>query len=645
MPPPRAERRSHWPAPRAIALAWALLLAAYTGLTAYCLPPSLVFGDALIEGDDFDVHIGQTLRVLEGLNGWGKSWVYDVKLLAGQPEGTIFDGDNKGWELWTWALTALGAPLSVAFNTFVLAAFLGVPIVVGLSARLLGFSAVGGLCAAALACLLWLFDSFSRWVWWVGMIEYGFGAYFALLPLGLFYRFVAERRTRDAVLTALVLGVAHVLHPYTFFILVVPMGAMYLHAWRARREPPERAARLHAGVAAIVVVTVGCNLYWLLPAFAGFYAQGGLALLVSDFFDLLRDPVDTGLIGTRTGFRFLAVALACGGLLAWRRKGDPRLLPVGTGVLTMFALAYLSWLIPYAAQIQPYRHALPLCFFAALAAGGYVEHALAERAFVGLSMPLRVALAALALVAVKHLAIDVAYFTPRLVPETKLIFGQTPSALMRYGFLSTYLPRTHVEFAFPRDPIVEVGVNEVVGWLEHNVPPGERVLVDNVLVGERTAWKTRLEVIGGFELRNIAHHYASFFRRFQDRQASPADVAEYLRTFAVSYVVLQSPRADLARATDVLEELPSVGRRQLYRTRFAVSRVLEGGGSVRARTNRLFVKASEPARDVVLSYHFHEQLVCEPGCRVERARVRLDDVGLVRVPAPHPRDFTVRLQY
>ena len=135
------------------------------------------------------------------------------------------------------------------------------------------------------------------------------------------------------------------------------------------------------------------------------------------------------------------------------------------------------------------------------------------------------------------------------------------------------------------------------------------------------------------------------FRRFQKQQASPADVAEYLRTFAITHVVVQMPRADLARATAALEELPQVGRRHVYRTRFPVQRVLEGGGSVRARTNRLFVSDSDEGRDVVLSYHFHEQLVCEPGCRVERAHVRLDDVGFVRVTAPHPRAFVVRLQY
>jgi hypothetical protein len=640
------------PAPRAgrWALAWALLLAAHLGLTAYVLPPNVVFGDALIEGDDFDVHIGQTLRVLEGLNGWGKSWVYDVKLLAGQPEGTIFDGDNKGWELWTWALTLLGVPLSVAFNTFVLAAFLGVPVVVGASARLFGLTPAGGLVAAALACLLWFFDSFSRWVWWVGMIEYGFAAYFALLPLGVFHRFVRERRTRDAALTALVLGAAHVLHPYTFFVLVVPMGAMYLTAVLRGQGA---AKRLHAGVAAIVVVTIACNVYWLLPAFAhwhyildsGYYAQGGPQLLVSDFFDLLRDPVDTGLIGTLTGFRFFTLALAVGGLIALRRAHDPRALPLGVGFVTMLVFAYGSWLIPYSGQVQPYRHVLPLCFFGALLAGVFVEHALRERVLAGLGFPLRALLAALGLITVKHLSIDVAYFTPRLVPDTKLIFGERPSPVMSYGFLSTYLPRTHVEFAFPRDPLVELGVNEVVTWLDRNVPAGERVLIDNVLLGERTAWKTRLEVIGGFELRNIAHHYSTFFRRWKDEQASPAEVAEYLRTFAISHVVLQSPRADLARATDALEPLPDVGGRRIYRTRFAVSRVLQGGGSVRARTNRLFVSGSEPERDVVLSYHFHEQLVCEPGCRVELARVRFDDVGFVRVPSPHPRDFVVRLQY
>src|SRR5690349_22621158 len=147
----------------------AAVVVLHLGLTQYFLPLSLVLGPEPIQGDDFDVHIGQTWRVVDGLQGWGKSWVYDPKLLAGQPEGTIFDGDNKGWELWTYAAVSMGVPRPVAFNSFVLAAFLAWPALAFIGARLFGASAAAGLLAAAFCSLAWFFDSFAHWVWWVGM--------------------------------------------------------------------------------------------------------------------------------------------------------------------------------------------------------------------------------------------------------------------------------------------------------------------------------------------------------------------------------------------------------------------------------------------------------------------------------------------
>jgi hypothetical protein len=34
-----------------------------------------------------------------------------------------------------------------------------------------------------------------------------------------------------------------------------------------------------------------------------------------------------------------------------------------------------------------------------------------------------------------------------------------------------------------------------------------------------------------------------------------------------------------------------------------------------------------------------------PRCVVKKERVPLDDVGFIRVPAPHPASFVVRLEY
>jgi len=617
----------------------------HAALTQCFLPLSMVLGPEPIQGDDYDTHIGQTFRVLEGLQGWGKSWVYDPKLLAGQPEGTIFDGDNKAWELWTFAGVSLGLSRALAFNSFVLATFLAWPGLAFAGARLLGFSAGAAILAALFSSLVWFFDSFAHWCWWIGMVEYGAGVCSAILPLGLFYRFVRAPGLGLAAATALALGAALIVHPYTFFILVAPMGWLYLAAARgfARRD--------HLAVVGIVAGAIALNLYWLLPAFAhwhyvldsGFFAQGGPAFLVSDFFDLLRDPSDTGVIGTRTGFRFLFMGLSLAVLVLWRRERDPRFAPFAAVLGLCFVLSYFSQIIPHARQIQPYRHALPLAYFAAIGAAGFVEYAVARRVLAGLAKPVLALLAVLAFGVVQHLAIQVAYFMPQWVPEAKPLFDGSPSVIMRYGFLSKFEPHTHMFYGLQHPRTLE---HQIVTWVEKSLPHGTRVLVDRMPLGERLAWKTHAEVIGGFEYRNIQHSYANFFRSYHKIDVDELKLGYYLRTFAISYVIVDRPRKDFARAKRLLEPLFQVGPIQIYRTNLPISKMLQGGsGSVHASTNRIAVSGSDPQQDVVLSYHWHEQLACLPRCRVLRERSLLDPVGFIRVPAPHPASFVVRLVY
>jgi hypothetical protein len=83
----------------------------------------------------------------------------------------------------------------------------------------------------------------------------------------------------------------------------------------------------------------------------------------------------------------------------------------------------------------------------------------------------------------------------------------------------------------------------------------------------------------------------------------------------------------------------------VYKTRFAVNTFLRGTGRLRASVNQLRVDATDPREDLLLSYHFHEALRCEPGCRIVNEAAPLDDVGLIRVPSPHPADFVIRNRY
>lgn len=167
--------RVFWLAAACLALLQLLLL-------NHFVPLAVVLGPQPIQGVDFDLHIGQVWRVTEGLERWGQSWVYDVKLLAGQPEGTITDAGSKGWELWTYAVHALGLSKAVAFNSFVWILSALCPWIVLASARVFGLGAWASLLAAAMATSLWFFDSFVHWAWWVGMISYS-GVSFLTLSL------------------------------------------------------------------------------------------------------------------------------------------------------------------------------------------------------------------------------------------------------------------------------------------------------------------------------------------------------------------------------------------------------------------------------------------------------------------------------
>lgn len=626
-------------------LAASLLFAVHLGLISYFIGFERALSDEPIQGDDFDTHIGQTYRVLEGLERFGHTWVYDVDLLAGNPAGVIFDADNKGWSIWTYAMTRLGMPKGRAFNSFVLFSHLLPPVCLLWVSLLFGFDRWAALAAAAFSSLLWFFDSFCHWVWWVGMVSYAAGACLSLLPLVLFYRFIEGRRLADGLWCAPLLGFVHLVHPYSFFFLAPPMAAIYLRRWRSR------GVLVHVVVVVIVLTTFAINAYWLHNAYthwhhvqdSAYFGQPGLSYLLADLFNLALNPTDTGVIGTRTVFRFLFLAMAVLSLLRLRRDGDPRAFPLGIALVVLFALAYLGAYIPFAGQVQPYRHVMPLCFVAALLAGDFVRELWLRRAQLRPTGSLAVVCGLLGLLAVQHVAREVMYFVPGSLPAVESLIDGRPAPIGAMG----YPP--HLTYDFDGHTHVERPVREVVEWVQENIPAGTRIAVERTLLGERLAWKTDVEVIGGFRLRNLAHSYANIFRTYEPRELSAAQLRRYVRTFAISYFITLERRDDFDEAGDVLEYAEDVGGFSIYRTLLPVHFVLSGGESdkarVRASTNRIEVEGTDPRADVTISYHYHEALGCRPDCRVERQHVDDDRVGLIRVPAPHPPSFVVENTY
>jgi hypothetical protein len=620
------------------AAAVALLVALHAGLIAYFDHPSIVFDERPLSGVDFDTHIEQTWRVLEGLDGWGKTWVYDVQLLAGHPNGTIFDADNKAWELWTFLGWKLGLARGTAFNTFLLLAHVLVVPVVYASARLFGLGRWAALGAAGLGSMLWFFDGFVHWCWWVGMVAYAIASVLFLLPIALFYRFLQEWRWWQGVCVSVLMGVGHLVHPYTFVIMVVPMLALYVRAWRGL------SLRRHAAILGIAAGVIAVNAYWLAVALSfwdqildsAYFGQTSLKFLLADFFGVLLDPSATGIIGSRSGFRFVALGAALVMLVLWRRRGDRRFLPLAAGILTMLALAYLGGYVRIVAQIQPYRHVFPAAFLAVIPAAALGEELWRTGALKRLPRLVYALGAVLLLPGLQHLGRDVIYFFPDHLPKVAPLLDGTPPLIAASGYPE------HMRY---RHYPMEEAFDELSDWVTEVDDGQSRFLVQAGVVGEQLAWKTRAQVLGGFQHRNLKHAYANLFRVYPQGVVRPEELRRYLETYAVQWLVVTFPKPWFDAVPDLLELHTVVGIHRIYRTKVDVSLFLRGSGEIHARTNEIAVRDTPPDEDIILRYHWLDTLVCAPDCRIEPYENPIRGVPFIRVPAPHPPEFEIRNGY
>jgi hypothetical protein len=462
-----------------------------------------------------------------------------------------------------------------------------------------------------------------------------------LLPLALFYRWIEDRRPRDALACALSLAFGHLLHPYIFFILLAPMLALYIRAGLIERTM-SRAE--HALTFAIAGLTLVVNGWWLRTALrffhyildSAYYERGGLSFLVYDLFGLLYDPSTQGVIGPRTAVRVLALLATLAALRAWRKSADRRRLPFLVLVVTMAALAFLGGYTP-AKQIQPYRHNLALGFVALIPAGWWLAEVVGRRPWRGLQPGPRALALILAVLATLHLARDVLYFFVASLPK---------QPTMDIGYEVPLNPLGHLltpDYRYEGQPEWE----GLIEWVTKHDDGQGRWLVQEQVLGEYLMARTKAQLIGGFMVRNIEHSDGNWFRRSGlNPPYDPEALREYFNTYGIHWVIVQ--RAGMSPWWDehprLLSRAGAVDGMLIYMV-VGRGKLIEGKGRVSASINRIEVRDTRPDQDLVLRYHWMETLRCVPDCRIEREPVPGDRVGFIRVPAPHGRDFVIENSY
>jgi hypothetical protein len=606
----------------------------HLALTFYFVPPQAVFNRHPIFTIDHSLHYAQLVKVAQAHRQVGQFWAYDPSLLAGQPEGVVLDMDNKGMELGFIALTRLGVPPGLAFNLLLLLVPLMVPLAGYAAARLFGLGRGAAAVAALLFVLLWFFDFFLHWLWYCGMYSYAAASVLVALCLGLMYRLVRGGGPWGAAGLAAAMVVTHLVHPFAFLVLGLPMVALYLRAWRGL------APWRHGVIWATAVATVAANLWWL-PASVrflklsevgtrGYYLQTTLSHLLTDTVDVLQDAYDSGAFGVRTAFRVVVFVAAVAALWGWRRLRDDRLLPFALVLGWLVALTYLGGYFTATGLVQPYRHVAPLMLLAAIPAALFLTEALRPARLRALGRAGAGALAVLLALAVPRVAITLlSWFHPYVHFEPRPLRDALPGEPKPWPFTGLKQPP-------PPDYRLQAFRPE---WLEVadavRAHCQGRALVHEWMLAEWLATATEVPVLGGFHER-IFGRDANPFIRYPDGALPGAALPEYLERYGVGCFVASGPAPALEGRTDVFHLVARAGGRRIYATVRAPSYVARGEGRVSQALNRIVVEQAA-GEEVVLRFHYLPTLRCRPRCTVERAPVEGDHMGFLRVSRPPPR--------
>ncbi len=258
----------------------------------------------------------------------------------------------------------------------------------------------------------------------------------------------------------------------------------------------------------------------------------------------------------------------------------------------------------------------------------YVAGYAASYALIGLA----------SLIAVQKLARDVLYFLPDLIPgHTRPLPAPGPEVGGGRGF-GTFA--WNKPLAFRHEPMDEA-VHRALADIRRGDDGKGRILVEWWPLGQRMAWATNSQIIGGFRDINLAHSDANLFRKHPDGAfPDPDELARYFERYNIQWVIVGNPKPKLEDRKDVLQYVVTGIGQRVYRTRTKLSWFMDGSpGDVKAEVDLLTITGSRGG-DLVLKYHFMETLECRPGCEVYRAEIPGDRVGFIGLRNA-PADFQI----
>jgi hypothetical protein len=608
-------------------------------LLAYFAPLKTLLQGVPLIAADYSLHYYQVRRAIAAFEQSGELWGYDPLVLAGQPAGIIEDLTSKGTELAVIAMGGLGVAPGLAYNLLVLSTWLAVPWLGFLAARLFELSRWQAVAAALLWVLLWSFDSLLHWSWFIGMFSWTFASCLAIVLLGLLHQTLSRGRSLAMFLpVALVASVIAIAHP--FAVISVAPACIALYAQRFR-ELSRAQHGLLWGAALLAAMTC---LVWIFPTLRFSHYIGDvdtffnakLQFLFFDFFDILHDPMETGQ-PVRTMFRMICFAGAAVMLLAWFREKDRRALPLAVLLVSTILCAYLASYTWIGRQTQPYRQLVPAMLAAAIPTAALISRLAAGRFPPRLSWRGATFALLAAVIILPRIGQSIAFYMPDLLP-TRYTFIE--GEVQEPALVGVNEPKPDRYALLP----VTKTYADMKSWFEENHQGRGRIVVQEWPLGEYLAADSELPILGGFVQRPIPHADAHLFGLQHDGYLPGAELADYVKRYAVGWFVIYTHPQPLHNRNDLFEFAAVIEDMVIYRVRHEPSYFMRGSGTIESAALNSIKVNDAVGDDIVLRFHWMESLRCRPDCTVEVESIANDRVGFVRVKNP-PSSFEIYNDY
>ena len=607
-------------------------------LTGVFFRPQDILSNTPIYNDDYAMHFSQCLSAKHFFLTYGKCWAYDPFFLAGFPNGALVNADNKAWELFYLLFSPL-LGYGLGFKAYVIIFLLGYPYLIYGAARNFTLSKEQSFIAAFLAILL-CYLSLARIFIYCGMVSYIFALFLSLYALSLFYKLLCEFSWKSYLRVIIVTSLVFLTHILSLMHIVIPVTVLY--PWHCRRL----SFRQHVLIIIIPFLILVINSYWLIPLAQTLQfkttdpKQWEFTFQIKNILEPLkvyieqRKTVDYNFSESSQLYNllnntFIDVVLllfgASGFYIWYKEKKYNLLIPFLSGALFIFIIAFYGSHTDFIAQFQPERFtvALSLLFLVPASVGFYeaIQNTVRGKSTGAIIFMLCAAFVLL--------------YRPVVEPFRLFLKNKW----------------YHVNCEFPQQ------ITDLLGFLEKNTSREGRILLEDSeyikfkspsheyygghLPAMFPEYVRREYLCGPRPMYPIKHSYASFTRGVLFEK----NIDEYTLTqlrgvfdvYNVRWIVCwyQGSKQFFDQFPDYIIKLSEIDKFSIYEVKRKPSFFIKGRGTVQADYNRLELSnIVAEDNEVIISYHWMEQLKTLPKGNIERVFLEGDPVGFIKIKNP-----------